>query len=86
MTEFTYTIKDEAGMHARPAGILVKRMQQFKCDVTAGKGAKQVSLKKLFSLVGLGIKKGETVHIKADGEDEAEAIAAAREVIEREGL
>jgi phosphocarrier protein len=86
VSEFSYTIRDEAGMHARPAGILVKAMQQFKSDVTLTKGDRSVSLKKLFALMGLAVKHGETVLIKAEGEDAEAAVAAAKEVLEREGL
>ncbi|MDR1037915.1 MAG: HPr family phosphocarrier protein [Deltaproteobacteria bacterium] len=86
MKELDYTIRDEAGMHARPAGVLVKRMQGFKSEILADKGAKRVSLKKLFALMGLGIRQGETVHVTAEGEDEDEAIAAALEVMRQEGL
>jgi phosphocarrier protein len=86
MIEMSYTVKDEAGMHARPAGKLVKRMQQFQSEITLSRGEKKVSLKKLFALMGLAIKQNETVTIRAEGSDEAEAIEAARSLMETEGL
>ena len=42
MKEFKYTIKDELGIHARPAGLLVKEAATFPCKVTIEKGGKEV--------------------------------------------
>lgn len=86
MTELVYTIKDNSGIHARPAGLLVKKAQQFASDITITKGEKTVDLKKLFALMSLAIKKDETVTITADGSDEAQAIEAVKELMETEGL
>ena len=76
MKEFTYTITDPNGIHARPAGLLVKQLKAFKSTVTIFKGDKNVDMKKLLALMGLGVKQGDAVTIK--GEDE-EACAAALE-------
>ena len=78
MKEFTYTITDPNGIHARPAGLLVKQLKAFKSTVTIFKGDKNVDLKKLLALMGLGVKQGDAVTIKVEGEDE-EACAAALE-------
>lgn len=86
MTEFTYTIQDEAGIHARPAGLLVKKMQQYESEITLTRGEKTVNLKKLFALMGLAIKQNQTISIRAEGTDEAEAIASAKSIMEAEGL
>jgi phosphocarrier protein len=86
LQEFTYTIQDEAGIHARPAGLLVKKMQQFNSEITLTRDGKTVSLKKLFALMGLAIKQNQVVTIKADGPDEMDAIAAAKVVLAEEGL
>ncbi|MDR1913465.1 MAG: HPr family phosphocarrier protein [Clostridiales bacterium] len=86
MKEFTYIIQDPAGIHARPAGMLIKKMQTFNSDITITKGAKTVSLKKLFALMGLAIKQNETITIKADGIDEDAAIDAAKQVIASEKI
>jgi len=82
MRDFGYTIKDEAGVHARPAGMFVKEMQAFESNVSLVKGEKTVSCKKLFALMGLGIKCGETVTITAEGADEDAAIEAAQVFLE----
>jgi len=78
MKEFTYTITDPNGIHARPAGLLVKQLKAFKSTVTIFKGDKNVDMKKLLALMGLAVKQGDAVTIKVEGEDE-EACAAALE-------
>ena len=80
MKEFTYTIKDEIGIHARPAGNLVKLIKGFTSSVTIEKeGKPPVSGTALMKLMGLGVKCGETVRFTVDGEDEAAAAAAIEE-------
>ena len=83
MKEFTYTITDPNGIHARPAGLLVKQLKAFKSTVTIFKGDKNVDMKKLLALMGLGVKQGDAVTIKVEGEDE-EACAAALETFLKE--
>ena len=70
MKEFTYTIKDELGIHARPAGLLVKEATKFQSDITIEKGEKKGDAKKIFSVMGLGVKSGEMITIKISGADE----------------
>lgn len=86
MAQLTYTIKDKSGIHARPAGILVKKAQEFTSSVTITKGEKTVDLKKLFALMSLAIKQDDTVVIKADGSDEDKVIETIKELMESEGL
>jgi len=81
MNELTYTIKDEAGIHARPAGMLVKAMQGFESEITLSCRGKTVSCKKLFALMGLGVKCGETITICANGADAEAAIKTAEEFL-----
>ena len=66
MKEFTYTITDPNGIHARPAGLLVKQLKAFKSTVTIFKGDKNVDMKKLLALMGLGVKQGDAVTIKVE--------------------
>jgi len=70
MKEINYTIQDPLGIHARPAGILVKTLKQYKSSVTIFKGDKSCDMKKLLALMGMGIKKDDNVTIKIEGEDE----------------
>lgn len=76
MKSFTYTIKDEIGIHARPAGMLSKTAKQFQSEIIIDKGGKQVNATKLMMLMGLGVKCGETITVTVTGEDEAEAAEA----------
>lgn len=85
MKEFTYTITDPAGIHARPAGILVKKTQPYASEVTLVKGDKQANAKSMLSVMGLGAKNGETVTVKVEGADEADA-AAELETFFKENL
>lgn len=76
MKTFLYEIKDEAGIHARPAGLLVKEAAKFPCEVTIEKDGKEVDAKRIFGLMGLGVKCGQTITLKTTGDQEEEAIAA----------
>jgi phosphocarrier protein len=82
MAETSYTIKDEAGIHARPAGMLVKAMAGFESEVTISCGGKSANAKKLFALMGLAVKSGETIRITASGPDEDAAIETAKTFLE----
>lgn len=82
MKEFKYVIKDEEGIHARPAGVFVKEAGVFPCTITIGKGDKEVDAKRIFAVMGLGAKYGEEITIKADGEEEEAAIIALSKCLE----
>lgn len=73
MQEFSYVVKDENGIHARPAGQLVKEAQQFTSTLNITCGSRSADLKKLFALMKMGIKQGEEVTVRAEGEDEQKA-------------
>lgn len=81
MKEFNYTIKDSLGIHARPAGLLVKKANTFRSDMTISKDGKSADLKKIFGIMGLGIKHNEQITIKISGDDEAEALVAIEEFV-----
>ncbi len=76
MKEFNYTIQDELGIHARPAGLLVKEAGRFQASITITKGDKSADAKRLFALMGLGVKKGDIVTVRVEGDDEAAAYEA----------
>lgn len=82
MKEFKYVIKDAEGIHARPAGLFVKEAASFPCAVTIGKGEKEVDAKRIFGVMGLGVKCGEEITLKTDGEREEEAIEALGRFLE----
>lgn len=74
MKNFEYVIKDEQGIHARPAGLLVKEASKFSCEVTIEKEGKEVDAKRVFALMGLGVKHGQTIILKTSGDQEEEAM------------
>jgi phosphotransferase system HPr (HPr) family protein len=80
MTEFSYTIKDPLGIHARPAGLFVKKLAEFKSAVTISRADTGASCdgKGLLALMKLKVKQNDTIIIKAEGEDEAAVIETAR--------
>lgn len=73
MKEFTYKICDELGIHARPAGLLVKKASEFKSEITIYKNEKSADLKRLFAVMGLAVKKDDTIRVTISGEDEDNA-------------
>jgi phosphocarrier protein len=85
MKNFEYIIKDELGIHARPAGLLVKLVKNFQSSVLiASKGA-SADARKLMAVMALGITKGAQVTVTAEGEDE-EAVITEIEKFFRENL
>lgn len=75
MKEFTYTITDPVGIHARPAGLLAKKAKEFESVITIDKSGKSAAATKLMALMGLGIKCGENVTVTVEGADEEKAAA-----------
>ena len=79
MKSFDYTITDPVGIHARPAGILVKEIKKYASAVTVNKGEKSVNALKLMALMGMGIKQGDTVTVSIEGDNEEEVAAKIEE-------
>lgn len=76
MIKFTFTVKDEMGLHARPAGLLVKEAARCSSKVTLKKGEKTGDAKRIFNVMGLSVKGGEEVEVMVEGEKEQEEAAA----------
>lgn len=86
MKQFTYTITDPIGVHARPAGMLAKAAKALDSTVTIAKAdGKSAAATKLMALMGMGIKSGETVTVTIEGGNE-EANAATMEQFFKENL
>jgi len=73
MKDFTYVITDEVGLHARPAGLLVKASGKYTSAVTVAVDNKTADAKRLFALMQLGIKQGDEVKVTVVGDDEETA-------------
>ncbi len=74
MKEFKYVITDNEGIHARPAGLLVKKANEFTSKIMIGKGDKSADAKRIFGVMGLGAKCKEEIFMTAEGDDEEKAI------------
>ncbi|MDD3141848.1 MAG: HPr family phosphocarrier protein [Lachnospiraceae bacterium] len=85
MKELKYVITDREGIHARPAGQLVKEANKFESAIKIGKGEKSADAKRIFGVMGLAAKKDEEIFMSAEGSDEAAAIEAL-EVFLKENL
>lgn len=70
MEQFMYKITDPVGIHARPAGQLVKLVKELSSNVTIEKNGKEVAGAKLIALMGLGIKCGDTITVRVIGANE----------------
>ena len=73
MKEFSYTVKDPNGMHARPCGLFAKEAGKFSSKITVKSEKGEADAKGIFQLMGLCIKSGETIYVKCDGADETDA-------------
>ena len=82
MRTFTYTIKDELGIHARPAGMLAKTAKAVDSEITITKGEKTVGATKLMALMGLGVKCGDTITVTANGGNEDAALEEMKSFLE----
>ena len=86
MKQFQYVITDPVGIHARPAGLLVKAAKALDSTVTVEKvGGKSSAATKLMAVMGLGVKGGDTVTVTVEGGNE-EASRQAMEQFFRENL
>lgn len=85
MKQFTYVITDEVGIHARPAGLLVKKAKELGGKITISGNGKTADAAKLMAVMSMGIKKGMEVTVTVEGGDE-DAAAEQMEAFFRENL
>lgn len=78
MQEFTHTIKDPHGVHARPAGLIASAAKPFASTVSVSCGGKTADGKRLLSLMSLGARCGDALEFRIEGRDEAEAAETLR--------
>lgn len=86
MIEKNYTITSDEGLHARPASKLVAAVSPFSADVKMLYKEREVNLKSIMGVMSLGVSKGNTIKITADGSDEESLMAKVEELIVAEGL
>lgn len=73
MKSFMYVIKDELGIHARPAGMLVKEAKKYESKIMISKDGKSADATRLMAVMGMAVKCGQTVDVSIEGNDEADA-------------
>lgn len=82
MKEFKYVIKDEIGIHARPAGMLAKEAKNFASKITIEANGKNADVTRIMAVMGMGVKQGTEVVVKAEGTDEDVAIVKIEEFMQ----
>ena len=84
MKEFQYKIKYGVGIHARPAGLLVKEAEKFLSDIQIKMSDdRSADAKRLFAIMGLGAAKDDVITVSISGEDEEVAAAAIKVFLEK---
>ena len=82
MVSVKYTIKNEEGLHARPAADFCKTAAHFKSNIQVTKDGESFEAKSMLMVLCIGAVKGDEIELSAEGEDEEEAIAALIETLD----
>jgi len=82
MVERIVTIRNRAGMHARPAALLVKTASGFASQIYLEKDNERVNGKSIMGVITLGATYNSQLVIIADGPDEAKAVDAIEKLFE----
>jgi len=81
MYEKKATIMEQVGLHARPATFLIQKANEFKCSIWIEKDERRVNAKSLLGVLSLGVSRGSTISIIADGSDEVAAVNTLYDLI-----
>lgn len=74
-------VNNQVGLHARPATFFIQKANEYKCSIWVEKDERRVNAKSLLGVLSLGIVKGSSINLIADGPDEEEAVGALSEMI-----
>ena len=74
-------VSNQVGLHARPATFFIQKANEYKCSIWVEKDERRVNAKSLLGVLSLGIVKGTTINLIADGVDEKEAVEALIELL-----
>ena len=86
MKTINHTVVDPNGIHARPAGVIVTAAKKFESVIKIKHGDNYADCKRIFAVMGLSLKQGESFTIEISGEDEGEAAAALEDAIRASGI
>ena len=75
------TVNNQVGLHARPATFFIQKANEYKCSIWVEKDERRVNAKSLLGVLSLGVVKGTTINLIADGVDEKEAVDGLIELI-----
>ena len=78
----TTTIENKTGIHARPASVFVQKASSFKSKIQIKAKGKTVDAKSILMIMSMGLVKGTEITIVADGPDEADAVAALKQMVD----
>ncbi len=82
MTSKTVTIKNRAGIHARPAALIVNTANQYESEIFLEKDSMRINSKSIMGIITLGASYKSTISIMAEGPDESEAVEAIAKLFE----
>lgn len=74
-------VNNQVGLHARPATFFIQKANEFKASIWVEKDERKVNAKSLLGVLSLGIVKGTSINLIADGVDEQEAVDALIELL-----
>lgn len=74
MTKQKVIVKNQSGLHLRPAGILCRTAMLYKSHITLSHGDTTANAKSVLSVLGAGVKTGDELEITCEGIDEQEAL------------
>lgn len=76
MTELSVSIKNRAGIHARPAALIVQTASKFASNIWLEKGSDRINAKSIMGIITLGASYGTPIKIITEGPDEIQAAKA----------
>ena len=84
MVEETVVVGSKVGLHARPAAVFVQTASKFKSAVTLEANGKRANGKSILQVLALGAKHGQSVLVRCEGDDEADALRSLADLVGRE--
>ncbi|WP_328449597.1 dihydroxyacetone kinase phosphoryl donor subunit DhaM [Amycolatopsis sp. NBC_00438] len=80
--EIELELRNEVGLHARPAAVLVRTLSAFDAEVRVGLGEQEADGHSVLALMSLGARQGDRIRVRASGPQAAEALAKAKELVD----
>jgi phosphocarrier protein HPr len=80
-SEVVVALPDGVALHARPAGIFVRKAMLYQAHITVGAGGREADAKSILAVLGLGATGGSELVLRAEGDDAAEALASLAECL-----